>query len=232
MSLKHAPCGDAGGVDREYPHNEGSIGIWGYYIPAQQLLDPQVFKDIMGYCAPVWISDYHFDRATTHRLNGDGGGDIEGGSVPAGSLGRGKMLVVWGSVQDGQLTLDPAFVVDGPAALPEMDGPYRIEGLGTGLETRFSLSFSPTPLAHGGGGFVFFVPHQPEWAENLDRLVLTGPEGEYTLTRDGERPLAVVTDPFTGRIQALVRNWDGRPLPGEGTADVTITRGISTGELQ
>lgn len=35
----------------------------------------------MGYRrVRLWISDYHFDRATTHRLNGDGGVDPDGGS--------------------------------------------------------------------------------------------------------------------------------------------------------
>ena len=60
-------------------------------------------------------------------------------------------------------------------------------------------------------------------------MVLTGPEGEYTLTRSGAPAMAVVTDPSTGRIQAMIRNWDGGPLPGEGTANVTITRGIPGG---
>ena len=63
-------------------------------------------------------------------------------------------------------------------------------------------------------------------------MVLTGPEGEYTVTRDGEPGMAVVTDRSTGRIRAITRNWDGGPLPGEGTADVTITRGIPEGGLR
>ena len=57
-------------------------------------------------------------------------------------------------------------------------------------------------------------------------MVLTGPEGEYTVTRDGEPGMAVLTDPSTGLIQAIIRNWDGGPLPGEASADVTVTRGI------
>ena len=137
-----------------------------------------------------------------------------------------------GLVWDGRLMLEPAFVLDGPVLLPEAHGPYRVEGLGAEGETRLSLSFSPTPLEHGGGSFVFFVPYEPEWADNLDRMVLTGPEGEYTVTRDGEPEMAVVTDRSTGRIQAIIRNWDGGPLPGEETADVTITRGIPAGGLR
>jgi hypothetical protein len=229
MDLRHAPCGGAGGPDPNYPYNQGSIGIWGYDFENKVLIDPGGYKDIMTYCDPVWISDYYFDLSTTHRLNGDAGVDLNGGS---NSSDRGEMLVVWGSLLDGELKLDPAFVVEGPPELPRTDGPYRVEGLGAGGETRFSLSFTPTPLAYGGGTFVFFIPYEPEWAGNLDRLVLAGPEGEYTVTRDGEPGMAVVTDRSTGRIRAIIRNWDGGPLPGEGTADVTITMGIPAGGLR
>ena len=232
MNLSHAPCGGAGGPDPNFPYRDGSIGIWGYDAARDRMFNPGQYKDAMGYCGPDWISDYHFDRATTHRLNGDGGVDLEGGTMPSDGAGRGEMLVVWGFAGDGQVTLDPAFVVDGPAVLPEANGPYRVDGLGADGETEFSLSFSPTPMEFGGGGFVFFVPWEAEWADNLDRMVLTGPEGESVLTRDGNRPMAVVTDPSTGRIRAIVRDWDGGLLPGEGTEDVTITRGIPAGGLR
>ena len=233
MNLSHAPCGGAIMWDPDYPHEGGSIGVWGYDIAMGRLLDPGSYKDIMGYCFDdIWISDYHFNRAMTHRLDGDGGIDHDADAGAVAAPGRGEVLVVWGAVREGRLKLDPAFVLGGPVVLPEADGPYRVEGLGAGGETRFSLAFSPTPLADGGGTFVFFIPYEPEWAGNLDRMVLTGPEGEYTVTRDGEPGMAVVTDRSTGRIRAIIRNWDGGPLPGESTADVTITKGIPGGGLR
>ena len=229
MNLFHANCGGAVGQDPEYPYPVGSIGVWGYNVETGELRNPATYKDIMSYCAPqIWISDFQFRLATTHRLNGDGGVDLDGKPSP----NRGKMLVVWGSVLDGELTLDPAFVVDAPAELPGADGPYQVEGLGAGGETLFSLSFTPTPLEHGGGTFVYFVPYDSGWTDDLDRMVLDGPEGEYTMTRDGESEMAVLTDPATGLIQAIIRNWDGGPLPGEATAEVTITRGIPAGGLR
>ena len=186
----------------------------------------------MGYCFDsIWISDHQFDRAMTHRLNGDGGINHDAEAPPGQD--RGEMLVVWGGVWEGRLSLEPAFVLEGPVVLPESDGPYRVEGLGENGETRFSLSFSPVPLDHGGGSsFVFFIPYQSEWADNLERMVVTGPEGEYTLTRDGESEMAVLTEPSTGRLQAIVRDWDGGPLPGEESANVTVTRGIPAGGLR
>ena len=222
MDLEHADCGDAGGPDPNYPYGDGSIGIWGYDLETEALVDPGEHKDFMSYCNPAWVSDYHFARALAHRLDGDAGVDLDCGS----RANRAKMLVVWGSVRDGELKLDPAFVLEGPAELPETDGPYRIEGLGADARTRFSLSFAPTPLEHGGSTFVYFVPWNPEWAASLDRMVLTGPEGRYPLTRDGHPALAVLTDPSAGTIRAIVRNWDGGPIPGEERANMTVSRGI------
>ncbi len=228
MNLLHASCGDPPGVDPEYPHPDGSIGIWGYDVALKQLYDPVNHMDFMSYCDPRWISDYHFEVATTHRLDGDGGVIVEGES----NASRAEMLVVWGSVLDGELTLDPAFVLEGPAELPRTDGPYRVEGLGAGGETMFSLSFAPTPLADGGGTFVYFVPYEQQWATSLDRMVLTGPEGEYTMTRGGQSEMAVLTDPSTGMIRAILHDWNGEPIPGEATARVTISRGIPAGGLR
>ncbi len=228
MDLRHARCGGAQGSDPDYPYPEASIGIWGYDFDNKVLYNPDTYKDVMSYCDPVWISDFYFDKATTHRITGDGGVDTSG-DMDGADLG--EMLVVWGTVMDGELKLDPAFVLKGPAELPEADGPYRVEGLGANGERRFSLSFTPNPLEHGGGSFVFFVPYEPEWATTLDRMVLTGPEGEYTVTRDGEPAMAVLTDPSTGSIRAYYRNWDGDRIPGEETAHVTITRGIPAGGL-
>ena len=149
MNLYHAPCGGAGGPDPQYPYENGSIGVWGYDMAEGLLLDPAQYTDVMSYCFDhIWISDYQFDRAMTHRLNGDGGINHDAEAPPG--LDRGEMLVVWGGVWEGRPLLEPAFVLEGPVVLPESDGPYRVEGLGANGETRFSLSFSPIPLDHGG----------------------------------------------------------------------------------
>ena len=103
MNLSHAPCGNVGGSDPNYPYPGGSIGIWGYDIHGDRLLDPARYNDVMGYCGTRWISDYHFGRATRHRLAGDGGVRLDGGSAAPGGQRRGQMLVVWGLVRDGEV---------------------------------------------------------------------------------------------------------------------------------
>jgi len=59
LGLYHAPCGGASGADPDFPYVDGGIGVLGFDIAAQQLVDTQ-HRDVMGYCGPVWISDYNY----------------------------------------------------------------------------------------------------------------------------------------------------------------------------
>ena len=69
----HVSCGDGGSfLDPDYPYPDGSIGIWGYdpkgnsldpSEAAVPLKDPAVYKDIMSYCGPEWVSDYNYYAA-------------------------------------------------------------------------------------------------------------------------------------------------------------------------
>lgn len=60
--LDHAPCGPVSGVDPNYPYKTGTIGVWGYDSIGQAMIDPAVYKDIMSYCDPKWISDYDYGK--------------------------------------------------------------------------------------------------------------------------------------------------------------------------
>ncbi|MCE2397460.1 MAG: hypothetical protein J4F34_00245 [Gemmatimonadetes bacterium] len=220
MNLRHAPCGGAGGPDPDYPHIGGRIGVWGYDNDNRVLKDPAQYLDVMSYCDPVWISDYHFDRATTHRLDGDGGVALNG------FVERREVLVVWGSVYEGRLQLDPAILLRGPVEMPSAPGPYTVEGLGPNGERKFAFSFAPLPTDHGGSTFVFFVPYDPEWDEGLERVTLAGPEGMDEVFRGSAPPIAVATHPETGVIKAIVRDWDGTELPIMDDMDVSVSTGL------
>lgn len=56
----HSPCGGASGVDPNYPYSGASTGVWGWDIVNHKLIDPGQYTDIMGYCSPLWISDYTY----------------------------------------------------------------------------------------------------------------------------------------------------------------------------
>lgn len=256
MGLRHAPCGGATSADTSYPYDGGAIGVWGYDFEREHVVSATLYKDLMGYCYPRWISDYHFARAMDFRLvrealvmgsaraNAPAGasapteaGARAGASAPGadgwlmGPVTRsgginthvgGKTLLLWGRAVGGELVLDPAFMVDAPVTLPTSDGPYRLEGLGPAGERRFSLSFAMRPLEYGGGNFVFTVPFDPDRDGALDRVELWGPEGSHALERFGSRPMAMVTEGGSGKLRAVLRDWDGR-LPASLALDVRDT---------
>lgn len=58
MGREHAKCGGAAGPDPKFPYPNGAIGSWGYDLTTETLLDPDDYRDFMGYCQPLWISDY------------------------------------------------------------------------------------------------------------------------------------------------------------------------------
>jgi len=74
LGRDHSPCGTPDG-DPLYPYPDGNIGSWGY--DGIRLRDPSVDTDVMGYCVPVWISDYTYDRLFTRIafVNGRAAGE-------------------------------------------------------------------------------------------------------------------------------------------------------------
>lgn len=258
MGLRHAPCGGATSVDRAYPHDGGTIGAWGYDFEREHVVSATLYKDLMGYCQPRWISDYHFARAMGFRLYREAlvmgsarGVAPVGADAPAEASAPGtdwlagpvtrsggtytratgeKTLLLWGRAVGGELVLDPAFMVDAPVTLPTSDGPYRLEGLGPAGERRFSLSFAMRPLEYGGGNFVFAVPFDPERDGALDRVELWGPEGSHALERFGSRPMAMVTERGSGKLRAVLRDWNGTLPPSlfidARDAEIAVSEGL------
>ena len=229
MSLRHAPCGGAGDADEDYPHEGGITGVWGYDIRARRLVHPFLYKDVMGYCAPVWVSDYHFVKAMDFREHREAewvGLPPGGRAVVASGGEEDRTLLLWGRAGNGELLLDPAFMTDLPVTLPDGPGPYRLDGFGSGGQRRFSFSFSPRPTEFGGGSFLFAVPFSPSRDGSLDRVVLSGPDGFFTLERSGAPPMAIITDRRTGRLRGVLRNWRGGHGLVDGDTDVMISKGL------
>lgn len=56
----HAPCGGPAQVDPDYPYSGAGIGAWGYDRRSGTLVDPSGTLDMMGYCDPIWLSDYTY----------------------------------------------------------------------------------------------------------------------------------------------------------------------------
>ncbi len=224
MNLLHAPCGDPALVDPEFPYADGSVGAWGYDATADSIVAPTGLMDIMSYCRPRWISDYHFQRAAAFRL------DVEHNYVadPAAPRAKQPVLLLWGRTSPGEPLLEPAFVLRLAPSLPRTGGPYRLDGYDETRRPRFSFSFAAVQEEFGGEGFAFLVPYDPERDGPLTRVVLSGPGGSFTLGRAGEAPMAMVTDPATGKLRAILRNWNGeRPAVLAGDLDVVVSEGLS-----
>ena len=226
VSLRHAPCGNPPGVNPAYPYLDGSIGVWGYDFRDGSTVSPDRSEDIMTYCRTrPWISDYHYRSVINHRAAS--AGNIAGDGMVAANPPS-DMLVLWGGVADGELLLEPVYSMHAAPRLPEEGGPYRIRGIGSDGRTLLALDFMPGEDGHGGKHFFFTVPLEPEWEDSLDRIILIGPEGQVAVAREDERAITVVTDRGTGRMRAILRDWDGAlpaGLRGEGL-EIATTRGL------
>ena len=227
LDLEHAPCGGALFTDPDFPYPNGSIGVWGYDFRDGSLVSPEQRRDIMGYCYELgWLSDYYYMKVIRVRENKDE--TWTNGSL-SGAGPEGEMLVLWGGVLNGELRIEPVHSMHTAPKLPAQGGPYRIEGFGRGSEAEFSVSFTPGEDKYGNKYFFFAVPIEGDWEAALERITLTGPEGEVSVDRNDPRSLTIVTDPATGRIRAILRDWN-QALPaalGDTSGlEVVTTRGI------
>jgi hypothetical protein len=61
IGREHSPCGVDDDVDAAFPYPAGDLGkTYGFDPTLQKLLRPTAYKDVMGYCSPVWVSDYTY----------------------------------------------------------------------------------------------------------------------------------------------------------------------------
>ena len=204
LGLLHAPC-RADGTDPWFPHLGGRIGVWGFDFEQDTLVPPSV-PDVMSYCylsSPYWISDFFFNKALNHRLNN------EDGTVLAATQAR--TLLLWGGRnEDGVPYLDPAFVVDAVPSPPLESGDYVLEGFTADDEVLFSYSFDMpvNPDARGNEtSFVFTLPVQRAWAGNLESITLSGPGGTAVLDETTNRAMAILRDPVTLQVHAILSDF-------------------------
>ena len=205
LSLQHAPCGGAQGIDPAYPHANASPGGWGYDFGARRLVPPDGHHDLMSYCGPPWVSAFSFDKALRYRLLLAGrlrtpeAGDA-GAPVPS--------LLLWGGVDAaGRPFLEPALVVEAPPALPQATGPWRIAAADAGGAALFDFSFNMPEAGDGDGrsDFAFAVPVRPGWPGPAASITLSGHGGTFTLGEDSARPVAVLRGGPAGQVTGILR---------------------------
>ncbi|MGQ0649690.1 MAG: hypothetical protein ACT4P7_19220, partial [Gemmatimonadaceae bacterium] len=165
----HAPCGGAGGPDPGYPYTGGTIGVYGYDLASSALKAPTV-TDLMGYCSSNWISDYTYTAVLNYRLANP---FIAGAHAIKTSTPR-RGLLIWGRIDKGRLTLEPAFEVVARPSLPAPGGPNRLQAQGPLGETLFDFDFDGEHVADATDPtmqhFAFVVPMDMMGGRDVTRL--------------------------------------------------------------
>ena len=229
MHLWHAPCGDAGGPDPAYPDIRGRVGAWGWDRRSGRLVPPGR-ADLMSYCDPTWVGDYHFARSFRWRMHDEAG-------VAAFQGPPTRVLLLWGGADaDGTPFLNPAFVVDDArASVPDGTGEWRIVGEAEDGRALFDRAFEMTEIADSDGrqSFVFALPAEAGWADALARIVLTGPGGTVEVDAESGPATALLRDPATGRVRGILRDWPDPATQADAPAalpepglDVQVSRGV------
>ncbi|MYG37036.1 MAG: hypothetical protein F4205_16285 [Gemmatimonadetes bacterium] len=230
-------CDVATTFDSSYPHPNGQIGAWGYNLGYPRFVPPNT-PDLMTYCDPfgsisepfpgygVWISDYHYKKALSHRQR-----EHQRSTTTAAAPVR--SLLLWGGTDaEKGPHLGPAFVVDAPPSPPEQPGPWTIKGRDASGQTLFSLPFAMPEIADGGegaGGFAYTLPVRSGW-DTLASITLSGPDGTATLDESTDRPMSIWRD-RDGKVRAILH---GDPVQADGVTsgladvplDVVTSRGI------
>jgi len=161
LGLHHAPCGVVA-PDSNYPYEGGIIGQVGINVYDLQLI-PSGHKDVMSYCYPKWISDYHYHKLIAQLLPIPGVSSAELQEQQEGWLISGHI-----SPDGKSADLNYVWPIATAKIEPASQGPgYRIELRDTSDIIQYSTLFTPTQLIAQDGitqssQFAFVVPRIAE----------------------------------------------------------------------
>ena len=72
----------------------------------------------------------------------------------------------------------------------------------------------------GSSSFAFVLPVRSGWEEHLARITLTGPGGAFTLDGESDIPMAILRNPSTRQVRAILRD---PPPATQAAADASAT---------
>jgi hypothetical protein len=233
LGRRHAPCGNASGIDPWYPHVGATLGSPGYDIVAGHVVAPETHRDYMSYCMPQWASDYTYDGILQWRRN-DPHARAEDAAMAANAAADADGLLLWGRVQSGGATLNPAFSLRARPVLPETGGPHELRGLAADGAVVFRLSFAGVQVDHSDDPaerhFAYFVPLRPDEQARIERIELVTPRGSATRHADAAVQAHAAPAPADVRIAARPGNrvritWDAAQHP------MVMVRDTQTGDV-
>lgn len=150
--LGHAPCQAAEGLDRAYPYQNASTGVWGFDARRMQIFDPGRYKDFMGYCEPTWISDYSYGKLFTRVRAVSAPQTFALRVGPASSM---RALIV---SSEGAVTWGQPWTESVPAGAPEI---ATVEDQTGAIVTRPTVY--RTTVGDGGDAMVLVPAPEPGW---------------------------------------------------------------------
>jgi Peptidase M66 len=142
FGMYHAPCGADNYLDAAYPVKDGKIDSWGIDPRDNSLVDPAKYNDLMGYCGTTWVSDFMY-RKVQAFLEKNPSVDKASANTATSAL-----LLVSGTVNNGQISLEPMQRISGTASTP-ISGLYNLT-LETASGTK-QVAFEAHKITHNDG---------------------------------------------------------------------------------
>ncbi|PRQ10060.1 zinc-dependent metalloprotease family protein [Enhygromyxa salina] len=130
QGLQHVFCPGAAttaaGPDPNYPHDGGTIGVFGFGIRSFRLYTPTAAHDYMTYCGNAWVSDWTWNKTykriqtlTSWDYAGAPAGGAAGAAAPSSGMAPKVPLLVGTLFADGS---EDWLVMMGPAPSEEQLG--------------------------------------------------------------------------------------------------------------
>lgn len=155
--LPHAPCvprgGSIEGADTKFPYSGGKIGDWGWDSRSEKLMSPSTYTDIMGYCEPVWISDYNYEKIATRAKVVNAAQLVFNADKSIHSEWQGILLSASGGAQWSGITLEES---PGQTELV-----HALDATGTVVA---DVQVVRIPLSHSDDSFLYVEAPDPSWA--------------------------------------------------------------------
>jgi len=239
---RHAPAGDAEGVDPLYPVSLGYLDAAGLDLATMTPQVPGLCTDFMGYGPRQWVSAYTWEGvlaalcadpfAHPDQGAGDGRDTFHQATLAAATARKG--LLVSGTVKPGRVELDPVFELAGQPPAPSGSGLNRLRCLDrqhrTLLELPFDLAHDPEQPSNRyvEGGFSLLVPMTPELEKELAWFEITVGSHRLAITEAwGRHPAPLRPRPAPDRkadlrppVEALATKdgvvalrWEPRAFP-------------------
>ncbi|HJW53705.1 MAG TPA: IPT/TIG domain-containing protein [Burkholderiaceae bacterium] len=214
-SLNHAPCGNAGGVDPAYPYSGGGLGPQAIYnslysdtqlgmLSRPVLANNTGMKDLMGYCAGSWFSDYNYNLIQKFA-------EARTTAVPQpitlGTAADGY-LTISGEIGPQGVLLHPALATSTSLVAPPAGKHAHMLRLHTVSGQTIELPFEPVSVADGADDLRHFSVSLPNPGQ-IDSVEILRNKQPQIMRQpsQAQRPAASgATQATAGGVSSKVRN--------------------------